>query len=263
MKAYKGFNKDMTCHGFQYKEGEIYHEDEAKCSERGFHACEYPLDCLSYYSPENSEYHEVDVSGKIRKIAEDNDSKFCGTDIKVGAKLSIAGLVKAAIDFTFLKAKNEEHATGNRGASSATGSCGASSATGSCGASSATGYRGASSATGDCGASSATGYRGASLSASATGVAVAWGPESLAAGCAGTTLVFADWVHSENDVDIKNIRGWRFKGSHTFIVDGKTIKEFTYYSYRNGMLTEISDKELSYCQKELIERLKRREGDES
>ena len=245
MKAYKGFNKDMTCHGFQYKEGEIYHEDEAKCCERGFHACEYPLDCLSYYSPANSEYHEVDVSGKISKIAEDNDSKFCGTDIKVGAKLSIAGLVKAAIDFTFLKAKNEEHATG------------------SCGASSATGYRGASSATGDCGASSATGYRGASLSASATGVAVAWGPESLAAGCAGTTLVFADWVHSENDVDIKNIRGWRFKGSHTFIVDGKTIKEFTYYSYRNGMLTEISDKELSYCQKELIERLKRREGDES
>lgn len=227
MKAYKGFNKDMTCHGFQYKEGEIYHEDEAKCCERGFHACEYPLDCLSYYSPANSEYHEVDVSGKISKIAEDNDSKFCGTDIKVGAKLSIAGLVKAAIDFTFLKAKNEEHATG------------------------------------DCGASSATGYRGASLSASATGVAVAWGPESLAAGCAGTTLVFADWVHSENDVDIKNIRGWRFKGSHTFIVDGKTIKEFTYYSYRNGMLTEISDKELSYCQKELIERLKRREGDES
>ena len=157
MKAYKGFNKDMTCHGFQYKEGEIYHEDEAKCCERGFHACEYPLDCLSYYSPANSEYHEVDVSGKISKIAEANDSKFCGTDIKVGAKLSIAGLVKAAIDFTFLKAKNEEHATGDRGSSSATGYCGASSATGYCGASSATGYGGASSATGYCGASSATG----------------------------------------------------------------------------------------------------------
>lgn len=76
-------------------------------------------------------------------------------------------------------------------------------------------------------------------------------------------MVFADWVPSENDVDIKKIRGWRFNGSHTFIVDGKTIKEFTYYSYRNGVLTEISDKELSYCQKELIERLKRREGDES
>lgn len=30
MKAYKGFNADMTCRGFQYKEGETYHE--------GYHA---------------------------------------------------------------------------------------------------------------------------------------------------------------------------------------------------------------------------------
>ena len=29
MKAYKGFNADMTCRGFQYKEGETYHEDIA------------------------------------------------------------------------------------------------------------------------------------------------------------------------------------------------------------------------------------------
>lgn len=31
MKAYKGFNANMTC--------------------RDFHACEHPLDCLSYYEP--------------------------------------------------------------------------------------------------------------------------------------------------------------------------------------------------------------------
>lgn len=28
MKAYKGFNKDMTCRGFQYKEGESYETDK-------------------------------------------------------------------------------------------------------------------------------------------------------------------------------------------------------------------------------------------
>ena len=44
MKAYKGFNKDMTCRGFQFKEGESYHEDEAKLCESGFHACRNPLD---------------------------------------------------------------------------------------------------------------------------------------------------------------------------------------------------------------------------
>ena len=34
MKAYKGCNADMTCRGFQYKEGETYHEDIADLSER-------------------------------------------------------------------------------------------------------------------------------------------------------------------------------------------------------------------------------------
>lgn len=29
MKLFKGFNKDMTCRGFQYREGETYHEDKA------------------------------------------------------------------------------------------------------------------------------------------------------------------------------------------------------------------------------------------
>lgn len=46
IKSYKGFEKDMTCREFQYAEGEEYEEDEAKACETGFHACEYPLDCV-------------------------------------------------------------------------------------------------------------------------------------------------------------------------------------------------------------------------
>ena len=30
MKAYKGFNTDMTCRGFQFKEGETYEEQNAE-----------------------------------------------------------------------------------------------------------------------------------------------------------------------------------------------------------------------------------------
>ncbi len=66
MKAYKGFNKDMTCtpkdgKAFQYKKGETYHEDEATLCEKGFHACEMPTDVFSYYDPGTSVYHEVDL----------------------------------------------------------------------------------------------------------------------------------------------------------------------------------------------------------
>ena len=173
MRAFKGFNKDLTCRGYQYEEGKEFHTEMAECCDTGFHACEYPLDCFGYYDPAHSVFHEVELSGEMDKS--NDNTKVCATDIKIGARLSIAGLVKMAIDFTVSKVNkeagsDERHgfasATGNYGASSATGDYGASSATGNCGASSATGNYGASSATGNCGASSATGYKGAS---SATG----------------------------------------------------------------------------------------------
>ena len=173
MKSYKGFNKDMTCRDFQYEEGKEYEETAAEVCETGFHSCEYPLDCFRYYDPAHSVYHEVEADGEIDKA--DDDTKLASTKLKIGAELSIAGLVKASIEYTIKRTKKEagaaeycgaSSATGNYGASSATGYYGASSATGYYGASSATGYRGASSATGNCGASSATGNYGAS---SATG----------------------------------------------------------------------------------------------
>ena len=172
IKSYKGFNTDMTCYGgFQYEEGKEYETDSASCCNYGFHACEYPLDCFNYFSPNQSVFHEVEQSGGISK--RNDDSKLASTKIKIGAEISIAGLVKAAIEYTTERAKDsgEKHNTGDCGVSSNTGNCGASSNTGDrgassntgyCGASSNTGYCGASSNTGDCGASSNTGYCGAS-----------------------------------------------------------------------------------------------------
>ena len=164
VKSYKGFNKDMTCRGFQYEEGKEYEEESVEVCDHGFHACEYPLDCLNYYSPNESVYHEVEQSGEIQK--HNDDTKVASTKIKIGAEISIAGLVKAAIEYTVKRVNKEAESDENHGASSATGYKGASSATGNYGASSATGDYGASSATGYKGASSATGYKGAS---SATG----------------------------------------------------------------------------------------------
>ena len=162
MKAYKGFKNDMTCRDFQYEEGKEYHEERALCCDTGFHACEYPLDCFKYYEPADSVYHEVEQTGDIDKS--ECDSKVASTEIKIGAKIGIPGLVQAAIEYTSKRCekKAENHNTGYRGASSNTGNRGASSNTGDCGASSNTGDWGASSNTGDWGASSNTGYRGAS-----------------------------------------------------------------------------------------------------
>ena len=261
MKAYKGFNKDMTCRGFQFKEGETYEEPEAKLCESGFHACENPLDCFRYYSPAKSVFHEVELEDVSDERQE--DSKVCAKRISIGARLDVAGIVKCAIDFVFTKAdwsKKENHATGDYGASSATGFQGASSATGRYGASSATGFQGASSATGDYGASSATGFQGASSAtgrygassatgfqgassatgdygaSSATGfqgVAAALGIEGKAMGAAGCWIICAEWavVKGEwNRVDVKCAK-----------VDGVTIKPDTWYKLKNGEFVEVED----------------------
>ena len=164
MKVYKGFNKDMTCRGFQFEDGKEYAEENAKLCEKGFHACEAPIDCFRYYSPSESVYYvcELDEVSDERKT----DSKVCGKKIKIGAKLTIADIVRAQLEYVNERTETKDSATGTYGASSATGNYGASSATGDYGASSATGNYGASSATGNYGASSATGDYGAS---SATG----------------------------------------------------------------------------------------------
>ena len=275
IKAYKGFNKDMTCRDFRYEEGKEYEEERAEACNCGFHACEHPLDCLGYYDPAHSVYHEVEQSEEISKRSD--DTKVASTKIKIGARVSIAGLVQAAIEYTKERVKPEAEAnedcgassaTGYKGASSATGNCGASSATGNCGASSATGYKGASSATGDCGASSATGYKGASSAtgdygtssatgncgaSSATGykgksaaentnsVAVAWGPEAMAKGVKGSTLVLAEWKRIDNDAWYWKEEAWEFVGSLMVRVDGEKVKESTWYTLKNGELVEVED----------------------
>ena len=266
MKTYKGFNKDMTAkNGFQYEEGKEYEEEKAVACECGFHACEYPLDCFRYYSPESSVYHAVEQSGEFSK--NNDDSKVASTKIKIGAEISIAGLVKAAIEYTKERADPASSATGNCGASSATGNCGASSATGYKGASSATGYKGASSATGNCGASSATGYKGASSAtgdygassatgncgaSSATGykgsaiagdpesIAVAWGYKGKAKGVIGSYLVLADWEGNEKKFWTQE--EWSLKGAKMVRVDGEKIKADTWYTMENGEIVEVEEK---------------------
>ena len=104
MKAYKGFNKDMTCRGFQFEEGKEYHEDNAELCKSGFHACENPLDCFKYYSPADSVYHEVELDELSEN--ESDDSKICGKNIKIGAKLSVARICELHFDYIKSKTTN-------------------------------------------------------------------------------------------------------------------------------------------------------------
>ena len=126
MKAYKGFNPDVTCRGFQYEEGKTYETDEATLCEKGFHACLAPLDVFSYYFPcdDNgnlNKFHEVELEEVDEK--RDNDTKVCAKKIKIGAELNFFGLAKAHIEYVKEHVDKEkvEEADGDRSAATNTG----------------------------------------------------------------------------------------------------------------------------------------------
>ena len=203
IKSFKGFKHDMTCKVFQYKQGESYEEDTAIVCKKGFHACEYPLDCFKYYNPAESVFHEVEQSGKIDR---DCDTKTASTKIKIGAEINIAGMVKAAIEYTVNRANKETGSDKNKGASSATG------------------------------------YKGASSADDENAVAVAWGYKSKAKGVLGSHLVFANWeyVGDEDDdsYDRSEPDAWELAGAVMVRVDGEKIKTDTWYTMKDGKVIE-------------------------
>ena len=107
IKAYKGFNKNMTCRDFQYEKGKEYEKEKAEACKCGFHASEYPLDVFRYYPPGTSVYHEVKQSGELDRTESD---KVASTKIKIGARIDIAGIVKAAISYIKERITNENNA---------------------------------------------------------------------------------------------------------------------------------------------------------
>ena len=128
MKAYKGFDKNMQCRGFQFEEGKTYHKDEAELCKRGFHACENPLDVFGYYTPgKNSIYREVELED-ISEERNSDDTKVCAKTIKIGAKLDGAGLCKAHFEYVSARCNpangrvagdKESAAAGNNGSAAA------------------------------------------------------------------------------------------------------------------------------------------------
>ena len=226
VKSYKGFSRDMTCKGKQYEEGKDYEEDRAEACKSGMHACEYPLDCFSYYPPGNSVYHEVTQSGKLSRNGD--DSKIASTKMHIGARLDIHGMVSAAIEFTKTRTTTEytdpKMATaGNYGAATA-GDCGAATA-GNCGAATA-GDSGAATA-GNCGAATS---RGTSV-VGENGLAVARGNGVRVKGGLGAILVIA-----EENKDNYDVAAWK-----AVVVDGENIKADTLYELVDGELKEVRE----------------------
>ena len=89
-KAYKAFNSDLSCRGFQYEKGKTYEiKDKIRLCNHGFHACLRLTDVFNYYSGEIGKdivVHEVELEDVSNETYED-DSKVVSKKITIGKRI--------------------------------------------------------------------------------------------------------------------------------------------------------------------------------
>jgi hypothetical protein len=225
MKAYKGFDKDMKCRGFQFEQGKTYEEEQAILCEKGFHACENPLDVLVYYNLLNEEAENnrfAEVALEATKETKPGDTKRVGKKINIRAELTLKGLITAAVDFVFEsnKSKKEASGDGSRLAASGDGSKLAASGYGSQLA--ASGYSSQLAASGD----------GSQLAASGDGsVVMNAGINGQAKAAKGSWITLAEWDNQGGNLVPVSVVSKK--------VDGVKVKANTWYSLEKGKFKEV------------------------
>ena len=203
MKGYKGFAPGLVCRGKQYAENTVFKEESAVICHRGMHFCQNPFDVLDYYDLVNADGSFNDFA-EVEALADtktDDNKKFCTTKLKVGAKLSFSGFVKACVDFLYEKTiKEMPDSNGDSGNFAKIGSSGESAQI-------------------DC-----TGH---------DSVICCAGAESIVKATVGCWITLSEWKYDNEKrrsvpVCVK-----------TEYVDGERIKENTFYKLVNGEFVEV------------------------
>jgi hypothetical protein len=276
--SYKGFDKNMKCHGFQYEVGKEYEMDgEIKCCKQGFHACKSPMEVWDYYDMLSSRYAEVEQSGKIDK--EENSTKVCSSRIKIKAELKLADIINIGVEWlkditstSKVKTDGELNDNGDRrkqigssgdyakigssGYSAQIGSSGDSAQIGSSGDSAQIGSSGNSAQIGSSGYSAQIGSSGyyaqigssgdyAKIGSSGYSAKIGSTGEDSVIMCAGNSSIakakVGSWI---------TLAEWKWSDKKkrnvpvcvkTEYVDGENIKADTWYQLKNGKFVEVNE----------------------
>ena len=91
MIAFKGFTKELTArlgNGiYQFEPGRTYVEESSKTVRSGFHCCENPFECLTYYSLNGeNRFFMVEAAGSID---EDGQERIACTELTLIKELSV------------------------------------------------------------------------------------------------------------------------------------------------------------------------------
>ena len=206
IKSYKGFDSSLSCRGFQYEVGKEYEMGgRIECCERGFHACESPLEVFDYYDMLKSRFAEVEQSGIIDR--DEDSTKVCSSRIKIKAELKLSDIINIGVEWLKDITSPSKVKTG----------C----------------------ALNDNGCEKKQiGSSGYSAQIDSTGeysVIMCAGNNSMAKAKIGSWITLAEWVYCKEKgrqvpVCVK-----------TEYVDGENIKADTYYQLIGGVFTEVNE----------------------
>lgn len=211
--SYKGFDKDLKCRGFQYEVGKEYVMDEPiSICNKGFHACESPLEVFDYYGMLDSRFCRVEQCGEIQR--DNNTTKICSSKIKLKAELKLSDMINIGVEWlkeiTDPKKINTDYKyeDGSSGDHAQIGSSGNFAQIGS------------------------SGYYAQINSTGYDSVIMCAGLNSKAKAKKGSWITLAEWEYS--DEKERNIPVC----VKTEYVDGYRIKEDTWYILKNGEFIE-------------------------
>ena len=250
MKGYKAFEKGLVCKGKQYAENTIFEEEKAEICECGMHFCENPLEVLKYYPliDDNGEIVEVAEVEALDEAKTNDNKKYCTKKLKVGVKLSLPAFIKAAIDFMFEKAESTSGdsaklaSSGNYAQLASSGDYAQLASSGdyaklaSSGNSAKLASSGNSAQLASSGNSAQLASSGNSAKLASSGndsIIAGIGIDNIAKGVKGNWLVLAEWKYND---DLERYIPICVKSKK---IDGKTLKENTFYRLENGKFVEV------------------------
>ena len=240
IKAYKGFDKNMQCRGFQFEEGKSYEKPEAILCKKGFHACENPIDVFKYYAPGESIFRKVEFED-VSEMRE-KDSKVCGKKIKIGEEISLRDMILEGVKFD-IKTANESTsddyspaATSGHSSHAATSGDYSHAATSGHSSHAATsGHSSHAATSGHYSHAATTGDYSHAATSGKESIAAAIGRDSKAKSTIGNWIVLAEYGE------------WNGKYYPVICVkcgkiDGKTLKPDAWYRLNGGEFEEVMEK---------------------
>ena len=211
--------------GVEYIKEQVNWEDD-KATNTGYQSAATNTGYQS--AATNTGYRSAATNTGYRSAATNTGNQSAATNTGYQSAATNTGDQSAATNTGYQSAATN---TGYRSAATNTGYRSAATNTGNQSAATNTGYQSAATNTGDQSAATNTGDQSAAIVEGKESIALATGIDSKAKGKIGCFIVLAEWKEIDNEYHIVDVKSAK--------VDGKNIKEDTFYTLKDGKFVEV------------------------